>query len=127
MRLSFEYDRRYSPAFPVVELQASGVDPTQSRTLTGLIDSGSDATQLPLSILRSIGARPVDRRWVRDLAGIRYAVAVYAVRLQIGDLALPEMEVIGREGMAEVIVGRDVLNQLIVTLNGLPYIAELSD
>jgi predicted aspartyl protease len=127
MKMSFEYDRRYSPAFPILEFEARGVNSERTRTLVGLIDSGSDATQLPLSILRSIGARPVDRRWVRDLAGIRYAVAVYAVRLQIGDLLLPEMEVIGREGSAEVIIGRDVLNQLLVTLNGLAFVTEISD
>lgn len=127
MKVSFEYDRRYSPAFPVLELQVSGVDPSRGRSLTGLIDSGSDATQLPLSILRAIGARPVDRRWGRDLAGIRYAVAVYAVRLQIGELSMPQMEVVGREGITEIIIGRDVLNQLIITLNGLAFVTEVSD
>lgn len=127
MKVSFEYDRGYSPALPVLELQVSGADPTRSRTLTGLIDSGPDATQLPLTTLRAIGARPVDRRWVRDLAGIRYAVVVYSVRLQIGDLLMPEMEVVGREGITEIIIGRDVLNQLIVTLNGLAFVTEVTD
>lgn len=127
MKLSFEYDRCHLPAFPVLELQVSGSEPERKRLLTGLIDSGADATQLPVSVLRSIGARPVDRRWVRDLAGVRYAVVVYAVQLQIGDLLLSEMEVVGREGIAEVIIGRDILNQLIVTLNGLAFVTEVSD
>lgn len=77
--------------------------------------------------MRSIGARVVDRRWVRDLAGIRYAVAVYAVQLQIGEFSMPQMEVIGREGITEIIIGRDVLNQLIITLNGLAFVTEVSD
>ena len=48
MQLSFEYDRRHTPAFPVLDLQVSGADLDHKRVVTGLIDTGSDATQLPL-------------------------------------------------------------------------------
>lgn len=126
MNLSFEYDSLYDPAFPVLEMQAIGTDPARGLPITGLIDSGSDATQLPLSILRSIGARQIDRRWVQDLAGIRYSVSMYAVRLKLGPLIMP-LEVIGRQGINEVVIGRDVLNQLIVTLNGLAQVTEIRD
>jgi hypothetical protein len=34
---------------------------------------------------------------------------------------------LGRSQTTEVIFGRDVLNQLIVTLNGLAFITEISD
>lgn len=127
MNLSFDYDRQYSPAFPVLEMRVTGSDPKLGREIIGLIDSGSDATQLPLDILRSVGARRIDRRWVRDLSGVRYGVAVYAVQLQIGAVVMTAFEVIGREGIDEVIVGRDVLNQFIVTLNGLAHVTEVSD
>lgn len=127
MNVSFEYSRQYMPAFPVLEMRVVGQDPARGQTVTGLIDSGSDATQLPLAILRSIGARQTDRRWVRDLAGVRYGVSVYAVRIQIGDLTTPLLEVVGREGIDEIIVGRDVLNQFIVTLNGLAFVTDISD
>lgn len=50
----------------------------------------------------------------------------YIVRLLLGELILP-VEVIGREGLDEIIIGRDVLNQLIVTLNGLASVTEISD
>lgn len=127
MKLSFEYNRHYFPAFPILELRVAGNDSGSEREITGLIDTGSDATQIPLSILRSIGAREIDRRWVQDLAGIRYRVAVFGVRVLIGDNALPLMEVVGRAGTDEVIIGRDILNQLIVTLNGLAYMTDISD
>lgn len=127
MKLSFEYARNYFPAFPVVEIRIIGTDLDSGREVTGLIDSGSDATQIPLSILRAIGAREVDKRWVQDLAGIRYSVGVFEVRILIGDIAMPSIEVIGRTGISEVIIGRDVLNQLIVTLNGLAYVTDISD
>lgn len=126
MNLSFDYDRHYIPAFPVVEMLVTGSDPGRVRLVKGLIDSGSDATQLPLSLLRSVGAREIDRRWIQDLGGVRYRVAIYAVRLQLGELIMP-VEVIGREGIDEIVIGRDVLNQLIVILNGLANVTEISD
>lgn len=127
MKLSFEYNRKYFPAFPVLEIRIIGTDSNSGREVTGLIDSGSDATQIPLSILRAMGAREVDRRWVKDLAGIRYSVGVFGVQILIGDIVMPTMEVVGRAGIDDTIIGRDVLNQLIVTLNGLAYVTDISD
>lgn len=127
MKLSFDYDRHYFPAFPVLEIRITGTYPNSGRAVICLIDSGSDATQIPLSILRAIGAREVDRRWVQDLGGIRYNVGVFGVQILIGDIVMPSIEVVGRAGIDEAIIGRDVLNQLIVTMNGLAYVTEISD
>jgi hypothetical protein len=125
MRLSYEYDRSYWPAFPVLELTITGAEIELQRTVQGLIDSGSDATQIPASMLRSIGARETDQRWVRDLSGIRYPVEMYTVQIAIGSLVLPGMEVVGRERTNEIIIGRDVLNQMVVTMNDLAHVTEL--
>ena len=127
MILSFDYDRNYFPAFPVVEMGVVATAGGQKQTVVGLIDSGSDATQIPQQILLAIGAREIDRRWVRDLYGIRHPAPIYGVQIEIGDFLLPGIEVIGRPGIDEIIVGRDVLNQLIVTLNGLAHVAEVRD
>jgi hypothetical protein len=127
MHLSFEYDTNYFPAFPYLEMTIVGKRGGRERVLDGLIDSGSDATQIPVRILQEIGARKSDERWVRDLSGIRHRVTLYRVWIQIGSLELYGIEVVGREGISEIIVGRDVLNQLIVTLNGLAQTTEISD
>jgi hypothetical protein len=127
MLFSFDYDRSYFPPFPVMEMVVTAVATGKKQPLTGLIDSGSDATQIPKRALQNIGAREMDKRWVRDLYGIRHPASIYIVQLEVGDLILPGIEVIGRAGTTETIIGRDVLNQLIVTLNGLANIAEIRD
>ncbi len=127
MRLSFEYDRAYLPAFPVLNFTVSRVGNGRQQTLQGLIGSGSDITQIPLPVLRAIGARDVDDRWVRDASGLRVPVTIFMVQLRIGTTVLPSMEVVGRTGFNETIIGRDVLNQFIVTLNGLANITEIQD
>jgi hypothetical protein len=108
-----------------MEITVTGSGSGLQRTIEGLIDSGSDATQIPARILRAVGARETDQRWARDLSGVRYPVDMYMVQLTIGSLLLYGIEVIGKERTDEVIIGRDVLNQMIVTLNGLAHITEL--
>ena len=43
---------------------------------------------------------------------------MYLVDVQIGDIVLPGIEVVGDEVVDEIVVGRDVLNQLSVLLDG---------
>ncbi len=127
MRLSFEYDHTYFPAFPVLDFTISAGKNGRSQPLQGLIDSGSDVTQIPIYILRTIKAREVDDRWVRDASGLRYPVPIYMVQLQIGDFILYGIEVVGRRSTNEILVGRDVLNQFVVTLNGLANVTEIQN
>ena len=127
MQLSFEYNRAYFPAFPILDLTISATLNGRQQTLQGLIDSGSDITQIPLSVLQTIEARDVDDRWIQDASGLRVPVAIYVVQLQIGSFILPSLEVVGRTGSIETIIGRDVLNQFIVTLNGLANVTEVRD
>jgi len=125
MQLSFDYDRSYSPPFPVLELTVISTRTDQQVSVIGLIDSGSDATQFPLNLLQRIGARGTDQRWLRDSSGLRHPVLMYAVRLHIGSVAIDGVEVIGRRGTDEVIIGRDVLNHFIVTMNGLAAVTDI--
>lgn len=127
MHLSFEYDHSYFPAFPVLDFTILSGKNGRLHPLQGLIDSGSDVTQIPISILQMIKAREVDDRWVRDASGLRYPVPIYMVQLQIGDSILHGIEVVGRSGTNEILVGRDVLNQFVVTLNGLANMTEIRD
>jgi predicted aspartyl protease len=127
MQLSFDYDLTYSPSFPIVEFTIAATTNGRQQTIQGLVDSGSDITQIPYSVLQAIGARDVDDRWVRDASGLRVPVAIYVVQIQIGSSVLPSIEVVNRTGSTETIIGRDVLNQFIVTLNGLANITEIRD
>lgn len=123
---SFSYNTAYpGPPFPVVELVIAGTHNAPRETLA-LIDSGADATLIPLSILNAVGARKIDSRWARNISGIRYRVSMFTVDLSIGSYSFPNTEVIANVQTDEVVVGRDVLNQLILLLNGLAQVVEVS-
>ena len=48
MTFSHDYDTTYDPAFPVAELAIRRNATSQPVTLNALIDSGSDATMIPI-------------------------------------------------------------------------------
>ncbi len=64
---------------------------------------------------------------IRSQWGERHNVMLYLVDIQIGNLTLPGIEVVGDEISDEIILGRDVLNRLRILLNGPGEIVEVSE
>ncbi|MEZ4593011.1 MAG: hypothetical protein R3D55_17985 [Chloroflexota bacterium] len=51
----------------------------------------------------------------------------YRVRFQIGDIVIKGIDAVAVDSEVEGLLGRDVLNQLIVTLNGLATELTIAD
>lgn len=126
MVYSHEYDTRYHPAMPIIEVEVGLAARNAEATLTALVDSGADATLIPLRELQQVGAQQVAWAQVRGIAGISYRAPIYIVTLSIGPLRIEAVRVLGDRQNREMIIGRDVLNQFIVTLNGLANMIEVS-
>lgn len=129
MIYTYPYDSAYhGPAMPTVDITISLPDDENRKiVLRGLVDSGADATMIPVRYLRQLGAKVTNRHRVRGTDNIAYPVDVYAVLMEIGPLEKMIIPVSGNRFNGETIIGRDVLNQLIVTLNGLAHVTEISD
>jgi predicted aspartyl protease len=91
-----------------------------------LIDSGADGTLVPVDILEKIDARLVGAARIRSVLGDSQVADIYLVSLQIGPHALGAVRVIAGPEADEIILGRNVLNQLVITLNGLASTLEVS-
>jgi predicted aspartyl protease len=92
--------------------------------VTALVDSGADATMIPINLLRKIRARVVETRRLRGVTGSSKVVQLYGVTIRIEGFVLPAVQVIATVG-DEATLGRNVLNHLIVTLNGLAGVTEI--
>lgn len=58
---SYAYSTHYQPSAPVAEIEVRGVGSRGTPVrLTALLDSGADATILPIDILRAVGAPYVE-------------------------------------------------------------------
>jgi len=86
--------------------------------IIGIIDSAADATMLPLDVLESIGARYAQTRHMRGVTGPPIPVDTYYVTITFGPYIIYGIEVVALPVGSESILGRDVLNQLELTLNG---------
>ena len=122
---TYEYDNDYNPAMPVVDIEIGRAMADASLALKAVVDSGADATIIPVHSLEEIRARRSRKMWLRGSAGGRVLVDLYQVSLQLGPFAQMFLEVVGSTQNDEVIVGRDVLNHLTVTLNGPAHSVEV--
>ena len=91
-----------------------------------LLDTGADATMLPLDLLQDIGAAYVMTQQMRGVTGEAERVDLYVVEITINTLVVPGIHAAGMKHSSESILGRDVLNQLIVTLDGIGGVTEIS-
>lgn len=64
---------------------------------------------------------------IRSYWGESRRILLYLVDVQIGDLTLPGMEVVGDEISTEIVIGRDILNRLQVLLNGPGQTIEVTE
>ena len=123
MPQDFPYSRQFEPPAPVVEitLRARG-----EHTLLVLIDTGADASMLPIAARRAVNARFVEKHRIIPVFGRAYTVDLYAVDIYLAGFQIPAVEVVALIGNDEPLIGRDVLNHLIVTLDGIGSVTEVS-
>ncbi|MCP4418461.1 MAG: hypothetical protein GY805_17725 [Chloroflexi bacterium] len=122
---TYEYSSDYNPAMPIVEIEIGRALTSPSLNMKALVDSGADATIIPTDYLQEIHARRSRKMWMRGTAGGRVLVDLYQISLQLGPLSQALLEVVGGTQNSEVVVGRDVLNNMTVTLNGLGSSVEI--
>jgi predicted aspartyl protease len=83
--------------------------------LAMLVDTGADCTLVPAPIVRQLGLPQIDVIGVTGVGGARRRSTVHAAAIELGGLRLVA-GVVAFTG--EAILGRDVLNQAVVTLDG---------
>jgi len=115
---TYQYDASYNPAMPIVDIEIGRAMDEVSVSLTALIDSGADATIIPMRFLQQIRARRSRKKWMLGTTGGRLLVDLYPISIQLGPLTQAHLEVVGDTKNGEVIVGRDILNHLTVKLDG---------
>jgi predicted aspartyl protease len=103
----------------MLEIGLSGVNDTGARLqVVALVDSGADATMLPLRNLQQVNASYLRQQVVRGIAGQGMFANLYLVQVHIGANVVRLMEVLAAPKGVEAILGRDLLNQFVITLHG---------
>jgi predicted aspartyl protease len=118
----------YWPPFPTIEIILRNEERAlQTEAVDALIDTGADASLVPLSFLSEIKAYTVGVTHIRSHWGERRRVYLYRIDIKIDDITLPGITVVGVDFDDEVVLGRDVLNKLRLLLDGPAGHTEILD
>lgn len=117
---SHTYDsQHYNPAIPVIEIvllsSETNAPPIQ---LTAIVDTGADATMLPVNLLEATGARYVQTLRLRGVTGQASVVETFVTSIRLGPHVVYGVQAVAMPIESEAIIGRDVLNELEIRLNG---------
>jgi hypothetical protein len=86
--------------------------------LKAFVDTGADASIVPLRYLGPLDPKIGDSKFLRSPRGDQMAVFTYVLDVGVAGLRLPSIQVVADPVGDEVIVGRDVLNRLRIVLDG---------
>lgn len=126
MIYSFDYDTAYEPAMPLVEVNIRRIGQDINIQVPAIVDSGADGSLIPMQIIQQMDA--VQSGWVRikNLDSISRRIPVYLLQISIGSLNIGAIQLGGDKTITQMILGRDVLNHYVVTLNGLANVVQIS-
>jgi len=117
--MNFPYSKDFIPPAPVVDIMLANMTADVTiGPITALVDTGADATVVPIEYLDRIKAPMTIEMWARGKWGGRRRVNLFLVDVHIGESVLPHVQVVGDEVGDEIILGRDVLNKLKLLLDG---------
>ncbi len=121
------YDATYDPPIPICDVTLMVPATGRHAELSAIVDTGADGTIVPIRYLRRVGARRAFEATLRSQWGEGRTVFLYVVDLTIGELTLNGVYVVGDELGDETVLGRNVLNQLRVLLDGPRAVMALLD
>jgi predicted aspartyl protease len=115
MTIRFAYDKHLDPPAPVVPVRVAGRVSEHAVMLPMLVDTGADATLVPARIVHRLGLPLVDVVAVSGVDGLKQRATVHLASVELAELRVNARIIAFAD---EAILGRDVLNQSIVTLDG---------
>ncbi len=116
--MSFAYNPTFYPPFPVLPVVLRVFEGQSSDKLPALIDTGADVTFVPATLLRRLRAQDSHAARVRSHWGEWRVVTIFVIDIEVAGETLPAVDVIADEQGDMILLGRSVLNRLLLLLDG---------
>ena len=117
MRYSYIQERTPPAPFIWVTVRC----PEEARELAQVpaqVDTGADRTVIPLIVATQLELTPLRGIHVEGLGGISFSLPSFKVQIGIYQLQLVAIEVVASQEETFVLLGRDVLNNYRILLDG---------
>ncbi|MDP2767783.1 MAG: hypothetical protein Q8O41_10130 [Candidatus Methanoperedens sp.] len=113
------YNVEYDPALPMIDVLISRLDGIKETKTEGIIDTGADTSVLPEYICSELGIYefPIAEADIGGINGNWERKVLFGAMMRIEGNDMTAI-VDCRQDVSEVIVGREVLNNFIIVLNG---------
>ena len=111
------YDSGYRPPAPVVNVTLTHPDSARTCSVRGKLDTGADSLVIPLEVAERLGLESFGNVPVRGYDGSITRRPVYYAHVVVEGFEFKAVRCLATERVT-VLVGRSILNRLIVTLDG---------
>jgi predicted aspartyl protease len=122
----FRYNTTIQP--PAAFVQVTLLDPITglSAQKPGKLDTGASITVLPESVVTTLRLKAVSEGFVTGFDGKGSLCPLYYIAMEIAGYNIPIVEATSAE-RSDALLGRNVLNQFILTLDGKALTFDLRD
>jgi len=110
--------KRIDPPCPFVEVDVLNHVSLDTRTSLAKVDTGADQTCVPVTLLATLGVQYHDKQVRRDFNGRPVECPLYFINLRLLGRQFERLEVVGACRHDWVLLGRDILNVLLLSLDG---------
>ena len=111
------YSSDFLPPAPTLEVVICNAQTGATATVLAKLDTGADGSVIPATLVEQLGLIPFDRLVSIAFDGSAEEQLSYLVDLSFAERTFTDLEVIAAP-LAYVLVGRDILNQVVTILNG---------
>ena len=122
----FRYDTEVVPPAPIVKTQVINPLTRETSHLPGKLDTGAAMTVIPRELVTALHLEQMGDVLCQGYDGVETLRPLYYVALEVAGYHFPIVEVTASPRQ-DVLLGRDVLNHFILTLNGKDLTFELLD
>jgi hypothetical protein len=117
--IRYRYSMQVSPPAPFVYVTLQNpLTGAEMPNVPALLDSAADQTLIPDAFAQALGLTQLSIVTISGVGGIPQAMPSYAALLGIHNLPRQNLEVVGNPKETYVLLGRDVLNNHRIVLDG---------